>query len=164
MKDLSVCLCSPQIRSWWIETQWKQETLCRKISKGLFVADASLKKLGLQTPWSFCYCSKFACISCTNCWLEHYVSKHMIWQSSSRNGTSEVRQSWCDFASKGSTITWKKTEQTFHGQSAVFYLKTKRRDYILLILLGKKCVPSSLFDRTVFLAALSDYFTSMVEC
>lgn len=45
----------------------KNSMSCIQVSKGLFVAGASLKKLGLKTPGSFCYCSKFACISYPNC-------------------------------------------------------------------------------------------------
>lgn len=40
----------------------KNSMYCAQVSKGLFVADASLKKLELKTPGSFCYCSKFICI------------------------------------------------------------------------------------------------------
>lgn len=117
-------------------------------------------KPGLKTPGSFYYCSNIACISCANCCLQHCVSKNMIWQWSSRDGTPEVRQSWSDFTSEGSVITSKKTEQTFHGQPATLCLKMKCRHYILLVAWGKKSVPSSLFDWTMFIGTLSDYVTT----
>lgn len=81
---------------------------CVRISKELFLGDASLKKVWLKTSGSFCYCSKFACISATYCCFQHFFSKHIMWQSSSKNGTTEVEQTWCIFASEGSTMTWKK--------------------------------------------------------
>lgn len=40
----------------------KNSMCCAQVSKGVFVADASLKKLEVKTPGSFCYCLKFACI------------------------------------------------------------------------------------------------------
>lgn len=40
----------------------KNSMYCAQVSKGVFVADASLKKLEVKTPGSFCYCLKFACI------------------------------------------------------------------------------------------------------
>lgn len=46
----------------------------------------------------------------------------------------------------------------------MFYLKTKRRDYILLIGLEKNVYDHICLFGTVFLGALSDYFTSVVEC
>lgn len=40
----------------------KNSIYCAQVSKGVFVADASLKKLEVKPPGSFCYCWKFACI------------------------------------------------------------------------------------------------------
>lgn len=71
-----------------------------------------------------------------------------------------LKKDWWDFASKSSTVTWKKTEQTFHGQSAMFYLKTKRRDYILLIPVEKKKMHSIISDITVFRGWLLQWWSA----
>lgn len=130
---------------------------CAQVSKGFFVAGASLKKLEVKSPGSFCYCSEFVCIffvwtldfSTPLASLHDLTVKLQKWNDWSdtvligfcfQRFNSNIKKNWSDLL-----------------MSAIFHLKIKNGDCIVLKTPGgEKCLPSSLFVRTMFLGIFSE--------